>query len=125
MAACYPRGQQQQVFVVFISRAVVIYFCSLGLVPCPLLFLSANEESISTVAMETVVFAVTPIGAAGPGRAGQDWAIFVMSQHLTHIARVARRAHTHILTHLCWAVVVYFVAECRCRQTACSRAVRR
>lgn len=38
---------------------------SLGLLLCPLLFLSANEESISTVAMETVVFVVTVIGAAG------------------------------------------------------------
>lgn len=41
---------------------------SLGLVQCPLLFLSANEESIFKVAMETIVFVVTAIGAAGRAR---------------------------------------------------------
>lgn len=58
---------------------------SLGLVQRPLLFLSANVESIFTVAMETIVFVwwqrlVLP--------AEQDSAIFVMSQHLIN-------AHTH------------------------------
>lgn len=49
--------------VFFISRRG-----SLGLVQCPLLFLSANEESIFKVAMETIVFVVTAIGAAGRAR---------------------------------------------------------
>lgn len=38
---------------------------SLGLVQRPLLFLSTNVESIFKVAMETIVFVVAAIGAAG------------------------------------------------------------
>lgn len=41
---------------------------SLGLVQRPLLFLSANVESIFKVAMETIVFVVAAIGAAGRAR---------------------------------------------------------
>lgn len=55
----------------FISMGVFFFISrrgSLGLVQCPLLFLSANEESIFKVAMETIVFAVTTIGAAGRAR---------------------------------------------------------
>lgn len=41
---------------------------SLGLVQRPLLFLSATVESIFKVAMETIVFVVAVIGAAGRAR---------------------------------------------------------
>lgn len=50
-------------------RAVIIGSRdSLGLVQRPLLFLSANVESIFKIAMETIVFVVAVIGAAGRAR---------------------------------------------------------
>lgn len=64
----YQGGQQ-----IFVGSYLWVFFFisrrgSLGLVQCPLLFLSANEESIFKVAMETIVFVVTAIGAAGRAR---------------------------------------------------------
>lgn len=58
---------------IFVGSYLWVFFFisrrgSLGLVQCPLLFLSANEESIFKVAMETIVFVVTAIGAAGRAR---------------------------------------------------------
>lgn len=59
------------VCMVIIGSVCVCVVGSLGLLQCPfflLLFLSANVESIFAVAMETIVFVVAVIGAAGRAR---------------------------------------------------------
>lgn len=68
---------------------------SLGLLRRPLLFLSANVESIFKVAMETIVFVVAVIGAAGRARLCYFCHESTPDMHVhTH-----RRAHTQ--THRC------------------------
>lgn len=62
---------------------------SLGLVQRPLLFLSANVESIFKVAMETIVFVVAVIGAAGRARLC----------YFCHESTPDIHIHTHIDTH--------------------------
>lgn len=75
---------------------------SLGLVQCPLLFLSANVESIFKVTMETIVFVVAVIGAAGRARLCY---FCHESTPDTHIHK-----HTHAHTQV-------YMPEYRCEQT--------
>lgn len=91
---------------------------SLGLVQCPLLFLSANEESIFKVAIETIVFVVTAIGAAGRAR-------FCYFCHESTPDTHARVPPVHTRTHVTCRFFFFLLSRRIQMQADTSKAVSR